>query len=95
MTETVRELQEWILTLPPDERAALLELLLASLEPKSAAQRAWAQLASRRREDAISGKATMAPGDDRGTLSRQGQQLVHLGGQARGRVQQQRHGFMG
>jgi len=45
MTETVRELQERVLSLPPEERAALLELLLASVEPKSAAQRAWAQLA--------------------------------------------------
>jgi putative addiction module component (TIGR02574 family) len=62
MTETVRELHERVLNLPPDERAALLELLLASLEPKSAAQRAWAQLASRRREDVRSGKVSMVPG---------------------------------
>ena len=64
MTETVRELHEKVLTLPPDERAALLELLLASLEPKSAAQRAWAQLASRRREDVRSGKVSMVPGGE-------------------------------
>ena len=64
MTETVRELHERVLTLPPDERAALLELLLASLEPKSAAQRAWAQLASRRREDVRSGKVRMVPGEE-------------------------------
>jgi putative addiction module component (TIGR02574 family) len=62
MTETVRELHERVLNLPPDERAALLELLLASLEPKSAAQSAWAQLASRRREDVRSGKVSMVPG---------------------------------
>jgi putative addiction module component (TIGR02574 family) len=64
MTETVRELHERVLTLPPDERAALVELLLASLEPKSAAQRAWAQLASRRREDVRSGKVSMVPGEE-------------------------------
>ena len=64
MTETVRELHERVLTLPPDERAALLELLLASLEPKSAAQRAWAQLASRRREDVRAGKVSMVPGEE-------------------------------
>ena len=64
MTETVRELHERVLTLPPDERAALLELLLASLEPKTAAQRAWAQLASRRREDVRSGKVSMVPGEE-------------------------------
>lgn len=64
MTETVRELQERVLSLPPDERATLLELLLASLEPKSAAQRAWAQLASRRRDDARAGKVNMVPGEE-------------------------------
>ena len=64
MTETIRELQERVLTLPVDERAALLELLLASLEPKSTAQRAWAQLASRRREDVHSGKVSMVPGSE-------------------------------
>ncbi len=64
MTETVRELHDRVLTLPPPERAALLELLLASLEPKSAAQRAWAQLASRRREDVRSGKVSMVPGEE-------------------------------
>jgi putative addiction module component (TIGR02574 family) len=64
MTETVRELHEKVLTLPPDERAALLELLLASLEPKSAAQRAWAQLASRRREDVRAGLVNMVPGEE-------------------------------
>ena len=64
MTETVHELHERVLTLPADERAALLELLLASLEPKSAAQRAWAQLASRRREDVRAGKVSMVPGQE-------------------------------
>ena len=62
MTETVRELHERVLTLPTDERAALAELLLASLEPKSSAQRAWTQLASRRREDVRAGKVSMVPG---------------------------------
>jgi putative addiction module component (TIGR02574 family) len=64
MTETVRELHERVLGLPKEERAALLELLLASLEPKSAAQRAWAQLASRRREDVRAGRVRMVPGDE-------------------------------
>ena len=64
MTDAVHELHERVLTLPPDERAALLELLLASLEPKSAAQRAWAQLASRRREDVRAGKVSMVPGQE-------------------------------
>jgi putative addiction module component (TIGR02574 family) len=63
MTETVRELQERVLNLPTDERAALAELLLASLEPTSSAQRAWAQLASRRREDVRAGQVSMVPGE--------------------------------
>lgn len=64
MTESVRDLHEQVLSLPKDERAALLELLLASLEPKSAAQRAWAQLACRRRDDVRSGKVQMVPGHE-------------------------------
>ena len=64
MTEDVRELRERVLSLPPDQRAELLELLLASLEPMSAAQRAWAQLANRRREDVRSGRVAMVPGGD-------------------------------
>ena len=63
MTENVLELHERVLSLPPDERATLVELLLASLEPKSAAQRAWAQLASRRRQDVRCGKVRMIPGE--------------------------------
>jgi putative addiction module component (TIGR02574 family) len=64
MTETVLELHGRVLSLPSDERATLLELLLASLEPKSAAQRAWAQLASRRREDVRSGTVKMVSGEE-------------------------------
>ena len=64
MTEDVRELHERVLSLPPDQRAELVELLLASLQPMSAAQRAWAQLANRRREDVRSGRVAMVPGGD-------------------------------
>jgi len=64
MTDTTRDLRERVLSLPPEERAELLELLLASLEPRSAAQRAWAQLASRRRDDVRAGRATMVRGEE-------------------------------
>ena len=64
MTDDVRELHERVLSLPPDDRAELLELLLASLQPKSTAQRAWAQLASRRRDDVRAGRVKMVPGDE-------------------------------
>lgn len=62
MTDEVRELHQRVLSLPHDERATLLELLLASLEPKSTAQRAWAELASRRREDVRAGRVNMVQG---------------------------------
>lgn len=64
MTENVFELHNRVLSLPSDERATLVELLLASLEPRSAAQRAWAQLAYRRREDVRSGKVDMVSGSE-------------------------------
>ena len=64
MTNSVHELQEQVLGLPTAERAELLELLLASLEPKSNAQRAWGQLANRRREDVRAGRVVMFPGDE-------------------------------
>lgn len=53
-----------VLDLPPEERARILELLIASFEPKSNAQRAWLSLAARRREDVRSGKVAMVPGDE-------------------------------
>jgi len=64
MTETVHELQEKVLSLPSDERAVLAELLLASLEQKSPAQRSWAQLASKRCEDLVVGQVSMVPGSE-------------------------------
>lgn len=63
MITPVDELQAQVLGLPPEDRARLLELLIASFEPKSKAQQAWMQLALRRREDVRSGKVTMVPGD--------------------------------
>lgn len=64
MITPVDELQAQVLGLPPEDRARLLELLIASFEPKSKAQQAWMQLALRRREDVRSGKVTMVPGDE-------------------------------
>lgn len=60
----VDELQAQVLGLPPEDRARLLELLIASFEPKSKSQQAWMQLAMRRREDVRSGKTAMVPGDE-------------------------------
>ena len=38
----------------------MLELLIASLEPKTAAQQAWTELALKRREDVRAGRASCA-----------------------------------
>ncbi len=52
------------LRLPPEDRARLLERLIASFEPHSPAQRAWLDLAQRRQADVESGQVTMRPGDE-------------------------------
>jgi hypothetical protein len=64
MTTPVHELQAQVLGLAPEERARLLELLIASFEPKSKAQEEWMKLALRRRDDVQSGKVVMVPGDE-------------------------------
>ncbi|CAN7154265.1 addiction module protein [Variovorax sp. LjRoot130] len=64
MSMTVQDLEAQVLGLPPEDRARLLERLIASFEPRSKAQEAWMQLALRRQEDVRSGKAAMVPGDE-------------------------------
>ena len=64
MQPTVQDLEAQALGLPPEERARLLERLIASFEPKSAAQAAWMKLAESRREDVKSGRACMVPGPE-------------------------------
>ncbi len=64
MTTPVHELEAQVLGLAPEERARLLELLIASFEPKSKAQEEWMKLALRRRDDVQSGKVAMVPGDE-------------------------------
>jgi len=64
MNMPVHDLQAQVLGLPPEDRARLLELLIASFEPKSKAQEAWMQLALGRREEVRSGKVAMVPGDE-------------------------------
>lgn len=64
MTTPAHDLAAEVLDLPADQRARILELLIASFEPKSTAQKAWMNLALRRREDVRSGKVLMIPGDE-------------------------------
>jgi len=61
---SLEDLEAQALSLQPDERARLLERLIASFEPRSPAQAAWLQLAQRRREDVLAGRATMVPGEE-------------------------------
>lgn len=64
MTTPAHDLAAELLDLPAEERARILELLIASFEPKSNAQKAWMNLALRRREEVRSGNVAMIPGDE-------------------------------
>lgn len=64
MTIPVHDLEAEVLSLPAEDRARLLERLIASFEPQSSAQRAWMDLACQRQTDVKGGKAAMVPGDE-------------------------------
>jgi hypothetical protein len=64
MTTLAHDLATEVLELPAVDRARILELLIASFEPQSPAQKAWLELANRRREDVRSGQMAMVPGRD-------------------------------
>jgi Putative addiction module component len=64
MSTPVHDLTAEVLELPAEDRARMLELLIASFEPKSSAQKAWVSLALRRREEVRNGKVAMLPGDE-------------------------------
>jgi putative addiction module component (TIGR02574 family) len=60
----VEDLAAQALSLPPEDRAKLVERLIASFEPQSPAQAAWLKLASSRRDEMRAGKVAMVPGDE-------------------------------
>lgn len=64
MPTPVHDLEVEVLSLPPEDRARLLERLIASFEPRSSAQRAWLELARKRQADVKAGKVAMAPGNE-------------------------------
>lgn len=64
MPTPVYDLEAQVLGLPPEDRARLLERLIASFEPKSKAQEAWMQAALRRQEDVRLRRTAMVPGDE-------------------------------
>jgi len=63
MATPVEDLAAQALDLPPEDRAKLVERLIASFEPKSPAQALWLQAARARREEVQVGKVAMVPGD--------------------------------
>lgn len=64
MSTPVEDVAAQALSLPPEDRAKLVERLLASFEPRSPAQAAWLALARDRRDEVRAGKAAMVPGDE-------------------------------
>ena len=64
MTTPAHDLAAEVLELPAEERARILQLLIASFEPKSNAQKAWMNLALHRREEVRGEKVAMVPGDE-------------------------------
>lgn len=64
MSIPVQDLAAEVLGLPAEDRARMLELLLASFEPRSVAQKAWMDLALQRRAEVQSGSVSMVSGDE-------------------------------
>ena len=64
MSTPVEDIACEALKLPAEDRAKLVERLIASFEPKSPAQAEWLKLANARREEVRSGRANMVPGDE-------------------------------
>lgn len=64
MPAPVHDLEAEVLSLSPEDRARLLERLIASFEPRSGAQRAWHELAQRRQAEAKAGTVAMVHGDE-------------------------------
>jgi hypothetical protein len=64
MPTTVEDLAAQALRMPPEDRAKLVERLIASFEPRSPAEAEWLKLAASRRDDVRSGRLAMVPGNE-------------------------------
>ena len=64
MSTPARDLEAEVLGLPDQDRARILERLIASFEPSLPAERAWISEAQRRRQEVNDGKVAMVPGDE-------------------------------
>ena len=62
MPPQVQELAAEVLELPAQDRAKILELLLNSFEPKPDSEKAWMNLALKRREQVRVGEVAMING---------------------------------
>jgi Putative addiction module component len=63
MATPVEDIAAQALDLPPEDRAKLIERLIASFEPKSPSQAMWLKAARARRDDVRAGTVAMVPGD--------------------------------
>jgi putative addiction module component (TIGR02574 family) len=64
MPPLMTDLEAEILTLPAEERARLLAVLMESLEPPSAVRQAWMSEAERRQAQVAAGEVQMVPGNE-------------------------------
>lgn len=64
MSTPLQDLEAEVLGLPDQDRARILERLIASFEPRSPAEQAWVSEARRRRQDVKDGKIAMVPGNE-------------------------------
>ncbi|MEO7852332.1 MAG: addiction module protein [Rubrivivax sp.] len=64
MSIPLHELEAQVLALEAQDRARLLERLIASFEPDSKVEQAWVEEALRREAQAKAGSARMVPGDE-------------------------------
>jgi hypothetical protein len=62
MTTSVIDLANEMLELPAEDRAKILELLIASFEPPPDHHQTWLKLALERRNEVLDGKAAMVDG---------------------------------
>ncbi|MDO9029143.1 MAG: addiction module protein [Hydrogenophaga sp.] len=61
MSISFEDLAAQALVLPAEDRAKLVERLIASFEPRSPSEVAWLTLAARRRDGVREGKVAMVP----------------------------------
>ena len=64
MSIPVEVLEIEVLNLAPAERSRLLDRLLASLDPDSEWEEAWAKEVDRREAEMAAGRATWLPGEE-------------------------------